>query len=379
MKPITIKQVLDLALAARENGEVFNPLFTGDAGLGKSAICQQWVKDQREKDPNFGFIDMRIAYYEAPDMIGFPKEIPCEDSPDGFITIHCLPDFWPRDPNSRGLLLLEEPNRGTTGVMNCLMQLLTDRKVKNYELPEGWVIAGAVNPDSAEYAVNKMDTALKDRFEEYEVEFDHRSFVEYINKAGWDEQLINFINSGTWMYKSAKDLDKDKTYISPRTLSKINAAEKAGLDKNRDLHFMTVRSILGKDVGKDYHKFRFDEAPVVYTDLLENKSAALKRLKTHSKGDTYKGDMVAITVESITKHFVAQAEDDIEQGLIGENTMADVAEIIPADQAVNLIKQCALKSATGNVGVYLKKFIKDRPSLVDIIKASLAADRAIKK
>ncbi|NJO53347.1 MAG: hypothetical protein HC840_32500 [Leptolyngbyaceae cyanobacterium RM2_2_4] len=107
MKPINIMKVLDLALEARKKGEVFNPLFTGDAGLGKSQICQQWVKKQREKDPDFGFVDLRIAYYEAPDMVGFPKEIPSEDAPDGFITIHCLPDMWPRNMASRGLLLLE--------------------------------------------------------------------------------------------------------------------------------------------------------------------------------------------------------------------------------------------------------------------------------
>lgn len=379
MKPVNINKVLDLALEARKRNEVFNPLFTGDAGLGKSQICQQWVKKQRETDPNFGFVDLRIAYYEAPDMVGFPKEVPNAEAPDGFITVHCLPDFWPRDPNSKGLLLLEEPNRGTVGVMNCLMQLLTDRKVKNYNLPEGWIIAGCVNPDSAEYAVNKMDTALKDRFEEYEIEFDHNSFVSYIEKAKWDEQLINFVKSGTWMYKSAKELDKDKTYISPRTLSKINAAEKAGLENDRDLHFMTARSILGKEVGKDYHKFRFDEAPVLYSDLLENKKAALKRLKKMSSGNDYKGDMVAITVESITKHFVAQPEDDHDNQLVGEDTMGEVAETIPADQAVNLIKQCAVKASTGNVRVYLSKFVKGRPKLVDVLKSSLAADRATKK
>ncbi|CAM6003929.1 unnamed protein product [Sphagnum balticum] len=73
MKPSHIMTIMDTALAARKAGEVMNPLFTGEAGLGKSQICQQWVKKQREKNPNFGFVDLRIAYMEAPDLIGFPE------------------------------------------------------------------------------------------------------------------------------------------------------------------------------------------------------------------------------------------------------------------------------------------------------------------
>jgi chromosomal replication initiation ATPase DnaA len=53
MKPIQIMAMLDLALAARKAGKVFNPMFTGEAGLGKSEICQAWVKKQRQKNPVF--------------------------------------------------------------------------------------------------------------------------------------------------------------------------------------------------------------------------------------------------------------------------------------------------------------------------------------
>src|SRR4051812_35497574 len=178
MKPSNIPAVMDLAYKAISSGEVFNPMFTGEAGLGKSQIVQQWVNDQRKRNPSFGFLDLRIAYLEAPDLLGFP-EVASDD--DGRArTCHRLPEFWPT--SGEGLILLEEPNRGTTGVMNCLMQLLTDRKVHNYTLPKGWLIAACVNPDNAQYDVNTMDAALKDRFEEFEVEYDALSFIEFISE-----------------------------------------------------------------------------------------------------------------------------------------------------------------------------------------------------
>ena len=376
MKPIDIHEVLDLAIEARRNGFVFNPLFTGDAGLGKSQICQSWVKKQQERNPKFFFIDLRIAYMEAPDLIGFPET---EKDKDGVVrTCHRLPEFWPTDPDAEGVILLEEPNRGTVGVMNCLMQMLTDRQVHNYVVPKGVIFAACINPDSAEYSVNAMDAALRDRFEEYEIDFDHNSFVDYIEKSTWHEPLCQFVKSGTWIYRPTKDLGKDDTYISPRTLSKLNAAEKSGLSNNRSLHFITACGILGRDMGKSYHKFCFDEAPVSASDLLENRSAALKKLKLQSDPNDYKGDMLSITIDSISKNFITEDEDDQINGKIGENTMAEVAMIIPKDQAVNLIKQCAIKASKGNVAEYFQGFIRKRPELIESLKSHLAVARGTK-
>jgi len=47
MKPIRILEVLKLTTKARQNDHIYNPLFTGDAGLGKSAICQLFVEKMR--------------------------------------------------------------------------------------------------------------------------------------------------------------------------------------------------------------------------------------------------------------------------------------------------------------------------------------------
>lgn len=376
MKPSMISDVLDLALEARRKGYNFNPLFSGDAGLGKSDIVKAWVKKQRERNPNFFFIDLRIAYMEAPDVIGFPETK--EDENGIMRTTHCLPEIYPTDPDAEGLILLEEPNRGTTGVMNCLMQMLTDLKVHMFDLPKGIIFAGCINPDSAEYSVNSMDAALKDRFEEYEIEYDHNSFVNYIEGAKWHDSVVNFVKSGTWLYKAAKEIAKDGQYISPRTLSKLNAAEQAGLQNNRALHFQTACGILGRDYGKSYHKFCFEESPVTHTDLLENKANALKRLEKMSDPNSYNGDMIGITIDSIAKNFTTDLEDNRDESLIGENTMAEVAKIIPSDQAVNLIKQCGMQKHKGNIAEYFGKFIKRHPELIQALKSHLAVSRATK-
>jgi hypothetical protein len=376
MKPSNIPVILDMALEARKISEVMNPLFTGEAGLGKSQICQQWVKKQRDRNPKFGFIDLRIAYMEAPDLIGLPEnEVVKEFGSEFKITSHWTPDFWPRDIESEGLLLLEEPNRGTTGTMNCLMQLLTDRAIHKYRLPKGWIIAGCINPDSPEYDVNTMDAALKDRFEEYEVEYDHLTFMEFMDQNDWNESVQRHIGDALWLYKTSKELGQNGKYISPRTWSKVNAAEKAGIRKNRNLHRIVVCSILGKDIGNEYHKNCYDQAPVTASDLLKDKAGSLRKLKEHSDPNNYKGDMIAATVESITKAY-GGAKKDCKADQIDEDTMAEVAKILPSDQAVNLIKGCGFKQTKGRMSDFFTDFVKRHPDLVGVLKANLKLARA---
>lgn len=371
MKPSNIVAVLDLAWKASQLGEVVNPMFTGEAGLGKSQIVQQWVAKQRERNPEFGFVDLRIAYLEAPDLIGFPET--AKDENGTIRTCHRTPEFWPT--SGEGLVLLEEPNRGTTGVMNCLMQLLTDRKVHNYTLPKGWIIAAAVNPDSSEYDVNTMDAALKDRFEDFEVEYDPMTFIEFMDAKGWHNPIQRFVGDAIWTYKGTKEIGQNGKYISPRTWSKVNAAERADLANNRMLHRLTVCGILGKDIGNEYHSYCFDQAPVTAADLIKDKKAAIKRLKEHCSTDTYRGDMVPATIDSIIKAYGGK-KADCKADELDEDVMVEVAKIIPADLTANLIKGCGFKVSKGRMTDWLNQFVKDHPELISVMKANIKLNRA---
>ncbi|NDE59478.1 MAG: hypothetical protein EB010_08660, partial [Acidimicrobiia bacterium] len=180
------------------------------------------------------------------------------------------------------------------------------------------------------------------------------------------------------VYKTTKEIGKDGKYISPRTWSSVNAVEMAEVHKNRVLHRTIVCSILGKDIGNEYHKFCYDQAPVTAQDLLKDKKSALQRLKEQSNPNDYKGDMIAATVESIEKHY-GGAKKDCKTDQIDEDTMAEVALIIPADHAVNLIKQCGYKQSKGQITQFFKDFTKRHPELVQVLKDNIKLSRATGK
>ena len=379
MKPSKIADVLDLALEARKLGLRFAPCFRGPAGLGKSEIVQAWVKEQQKKDEKFGFIDLRIAYLEAPDAIGMPTE---KEVNGIWRTIHCLPSFWPTEGN--GVILLEEFNRGTTGVMNCLMQLMTDRAVgPHYHLPDGWIIVAAINPDDASYDLNTVDTALSDRFEFFDIDFDHTTFVKYAEKSGWDEKLLLYLKSGEWTYKSAESINtKDGgKYISPRTWSKMNAAEKAGArERGKQFHHLVCSSVLGKHVGNSYYKACWDDAPVTAQDLLNNPEAAIAKLRDQSDPKNYMGDRVAVTVESIISNYgglTTEQGGECKNDQIDEDLMAKVALVIPADQAINLIRECGFKAHRASMNTFLKDFTTRHPYAVEILRSNIKINKPV--
>ncbi len=395
MKVDRIEDILDIAWAAREKGYVFNPGFRGEAGLGKSSVSQQWVKKMNEKykdDGGFQVLDMRIAYYEGPDLIGYPYEYTDENGNTRMG--HALPHFWPT--SGRGLIILEEPNRAKAMVRNCLMQLLTDRMVgPNYKLPDGWIVAGAWNNDAAHYDVEQMDVALEDRFEVFDIEYDFNTFVYHIEKNNWSENIQRYIKSGTWVYKTPDSIGVDGKYVAPRTFERLNVAEKsANWDDPafQTMHRIICISKLGKHIGDDYWRSCWDDAPVVAADLIKNPEKSLRKLEEQSStGNTYAGDKIDQTIASIVENYdgyyqgrKAANGDDLPhiEGKIDEDMMAKVACIIPADLAANLIKGCGFqmnKQYKVKVTDFLQQFCSRHPQCISILKDNLKIERSLNR
>jgi len=373
MKPSKISDVLDLALNARKQGYTLNPSFIGHAGLSKTEQVMQWVEKQRKRNPDFGFLMLRCAFLEAPDFIGLPQQERLEDGSK--VTTHYVPEFWPRGKDSEGLIFLDESLRSTSAVMNCLMQLTdASRGVgPNYKLPSGWVIATSNNPESSEYDTNSADTALKDRFVHFDIDYDHNGFVDFMETNKFCDHIQNFVKSGAWIYKEPSSLGKDSVYISPRTWSRLNAAHKSGGLEDRTMHRQLCISILGKGIGSEFWKYVHTEAPVTAQDLLTSKSASLKKLKEQSNPSNYKGDYISVTIESISKNYGGREPKENE---ISEDLMVEVASIIPSDLAIDLLRSCGQSGKGTNVATFFKDLAAKHPQLVEVLKANIKLNKA---
>lgn len=354
MKPTDIFSIMNMAKAAREQGRVFNPMFSGAPGIAKSQITQQWARES-----GYEVIDLRFAYMEAPDLIGMCATTTINGKN---LTTNYLPEFWPQDLDSKGVLILEEINRAPQSVLNACMQLLTDRKVHNYSLPDGWLIVSCINPENAEYDVNTMDFALRDRFEIFDIDYDKESHVIYMKEKKFDNDLVLFIESNTWIYKKPEDVSNvdGMKYLSPRSWEKFDTALKAGIPKL--LEFDTYQSMLGKITGKDLYAFKKNERPITFFDLKENLETSKKSLVKYSDPENYKSGLIAITVKDMVDHY----------SLVDDDLLASVCMIIPADKAIDLIKQIEYKKKDNDV---LNRLCNKHKELIKKFKSVLKKEK----
>lgn len=345
MKPNEIKKVLNIAKVARKNNLNFIPLFTGAPGIAKSSVCQQWVEEQKKLNENFGFIDLRAAYLEAPDIIGYPSVVNINGRQT---TVHNLPEFLPTE--GEGLLLLEEINRGTTSVMNIFMQLLTDRKIHTYTLPDGWIIASCINPENEFNDVNHMDAALKNRFEIFEIDYSKTEFIEYMQEKDFDPRIIAFIKSGAWTYVKPENMgDKPGTvYLSNRNWEKLNNVIKCGIPTELTKEFFN--SILGKNVGGTFYAFCYDETPVTFNDLKKSFLSSITKLIEYGKPGKYRNDLISVTVADLIRN---QEEIETEK-------LVELMVNLPADQTVSLLQ--GLQKTKNNQN-YTKELCESYPKL----------------
>lgn len=348
MKPNQILDVLDLAKRVREQGRTFNPCFVSPPGLGKSEIVQQWARKS-----DYKFIDLRAALLEAPDLIGFPSIVNVGGKQR---TEHATPDFWPTE--GKGILFLDEINRGTTSVLNCFMQVLTDRKVKDYELPSGWIIVAAINPEDEHNDVNNMDSALKDRLEFFQIEYNKKVHVEFMEKTDYDPVVRMFIESGAWQYSRPEEVSNaaGAKYLSPRTFSKLNNALKAGVPETLEMELYD--SILGKTMGRAFYQFKNNDQPVTFEEMTRNMDKAMKRLTAFCDPKNYKTGHVSITCRSLLEN----------EKNVTDEMMYKVCLAIGPEQAMSLIREIEFKRNSSDI---LGKLTNEYPDLLKYFRGVL--------
>lgn len=157
-------EALTLSIACQQPTIVWGP-----PGIGKSDLVRQVAAKMREDlyakgaigvPDEYKLIDLRAAMLDAVDVHGLPT-ITEEDG--RAVVKWIVARFFPRD--GYGIIFLDELNRAPITVMNALLQLVLDRRVGDYVLPDGYAILSACNRETDGGGVQRMTAALKLRFE----------------------------------------------------------------------------------------------------------------------------------------------------------------------------------------------------------------------
>ena len=174
----------------------------GSPGSGKSAVVNQLAAELE-----IALRDIRALLLDPVDLRGLP--FVGKDGRSQWAT----PEFLPQD--GAGILFLDELNAAPAMVQASCYQLVLDRRLGEYTLPEDWAIVAAGNRDSDRAATTRMPTPLRNRFVHIDFEVDVQEWSEWAIKANVGPEVIAFIRFRPELL-SAFDRDSN-AFPSPRS------------------------------------------------------------------------------------------------------------------------------------------------------------------
>lgn len=190
--------------AITQSVHVQQPLFLwGQPGVGKSAITKAVAKQL-----GMQIIDLRLSLLDSVDLRGFPHMV-------GNRMHFATPIFLPTDPDSTGILFLDEMNAAPPAVQSAAYQLVLDRRIGEYQLPDGWAIIAAGNRETDQGVTYTMPAPLANRFThlDFEVHFD--DWRQWAVSNGIKSEVVQFISFRPGLLN---DFDPDKrAFPTPRS------------------------------------------------------------------------------------------------------------------------------------------------------------------
>lgn len=176
MKPTRLKTVLESLLNQRWPAFIWGP-----PGIGKSSIVQTIARER-----NLPVVDLRASLLDPTDLRGIPAI-------EGGRAVWCPPAFLPREGELPGVLFLDEINAAPPMVQASLYQLVLDRRVGEYVLPDGWWIVAAGNRQQDRAVTFRMSSALANRFVHIELEPDVDDWREWAIGRRLDPLVVSFV------------------------------------------------------------------------------------------------------------------------------------------------------------------------------------------
>ena len=205
-------------------------MMWGAPGIGKSSIVNK-VAEENEME----VIDVRLSQLAPTDLRGLPY---VENGEARFAP----PSFLPK--SGKGLLFLDEVNLAPPAIQNVAMQLVLDRKVGDYTVPDDWFIIAAGNRVEDRAAVSQMPAPLTNRFLHFTVEADLTSWKEYALTSGVEEKIISFL---TFRPQLLHSFNKNAiAWPSPRSWDFASDLYKIGLP---------VDAAVGEGAASEFNSF----------------------------------------------------------------------------------------------------------------------------
>lgn len=193
------------------------PVFIwGPPGIGKSDVVHQIGADL-----DAHVIDVRLSLWEPTDIKGIPFYSQESGKMEWAPPIE-LPDAEMAEAHDKILLFLDELNSAAPAVQAAAYQLILNRRVGTYKLPDNVYIVAAGNRESDKGVTYRMPAPLANRFVHLELAVDFEDWFNWAVTNHIHKDVVGFLQ---FSKKDLYDFDPkspSRSFATPRSWSFVS-------------------------------------------------------------------------------------------------------------------------------------------------------------
>lgn len=301
-------------------------MIVGHHGVGKSQAVRQYADEN-----GYEFVDLRLGTQDVGDLLGLAEFEKDPKTGQSVATKFMRPDWFPTNPNSKGIIFLDEINRGRRDVLQAVFQLCLDKRLHRYVLPPGWHVVAAMNPNTEDYIVTDLsDKAFLDRFCHIKLAPSKQEFFDYAKSRKFEQQLISFLHEQPTMLQSELEAFDVDVKPSRRSWEAVDRLIKVKTPVNllREL----VSGLVGTVASTAFIKSLSDtDKPISGKDILDSYDKVAARIKKYSDSKTGgRQDMIKYTCDSLLEAIQELKKKPTKEQ---SSNIVEFLKIIPKDLA----------------------------------------------
>lgn len=290
-----------------ESGAV--PLIIGESGIGKTALIKELCI---KKDYYSIIIDGNML--KEGEIGGLPLVEDYDINKNGSIvrgkrTVYAthvklqeIENVINKDKNKSILLFIDEINRCEHSVQQELMNIILNREINGYKLPDRVIVAAAMNPSSkydeyseSEYQVVDMDPAQEDRFVWIEMESDATTWLDWgmeiqDGQSRIHQDILGFIASFP-EYLHAPN-SKEMVKATPRSWERVSNSYRVYLNKKKEIpqkiFFNVVKGNVGAAIAQEFIGFiENNKSPLITAKEIFSSNNITDEMKKRVKDESH--------------------------------------------------------------------------------------------